>query len=117
MRKGLDKSLGKASGLVVHAPHLTNVRRLVRIEREGFEGRKKFLHPRIGQLLVALTGQPRHHFASRVSALRWHQHLLVPSKMPLEGAETVDVLHALEKLFIEVHGGLRNPCFFNAPLC
>ncbi len=35
--------------------------------------------------------------------------------MALKGAEAVNVLHALEKLFVGFHGLFTNPCFFNTP--
>ena len=76
---------------------------------------KQFAHSMIGQLFVALSSQPRHHFAPRGGPFCRHEHLLIPTQVTLKGTESVNVLHALNELLVGFHGGFNAPCFFNTP--
>ncbi len=72
-RAGLSKSFNEGFGqfhrLVVHSSHLADVGSLVVIQLIRFEVEKQGTHSLIGELLMALTGQPGHHFSTGLSAL------------------------------------------------
>ena len=106
-----NKGFGKQDGAVATPGHFPNGRREVRVVfslilhrfEQGAEGFGN-------QAAVRFCGQPSQHVGASRSTLAWHQGFTVPAEVPLNGADSGEVVHTVKEGLSGGHAPRSRAC-------